>query len=431
MTPWSNRGKGSRSRRAPTVGFLGILGSGNIGNDASFESVLGYLRSAHADVRIDALCTGAERVRAVYGIDASPLYFHLTKGRPKASRGAVAAARPSKATEALRKGLKAPRVGFETVLTGLRLVAWVRRHDVVIVPGMGVLEATLRIQAWGTPYWMFVLSLSGRIFRTKVALVSVGANPINQRMTRLLYTYAAKLASYRSYRDAFSRDVMRQQGIDVTADHVYPDLAFAIPPLTNDPGDSRTVGIGVMEFYGNNDDVAQAGSIHDSYGSNLKLLARRLLADGRCLRFFIGDTSGNDEAILEEILADLRSWQPDLDPARVIAEPTESFSDLMAAMAPCGSVVAARFHNVICAIKLAKPTIATGYSTKHESLMASVGMGAYSMDIRRLDVDLIIKQLDELQDRSAEIRETLRERHAVHVQAVARQFAELSEVLFA
>lgn len=431
MTPRSDLRKGRRARRAPAVGFLGILGSGNIGNDASFESMLGYLRSAHQDACIDALCTGPERVRSVYGIDASPLYFHLTKGRPEANRGTVAAAWPSKATEVLRKGLKAPRVGLETVLTGLRVAAWVRRHDVVIVPGMGVLEATLRIQAWGTPYWMFVLSLSGRIFRTKVALVSVGANPINQRITRLLYTYAAKFASYRSYRDAFSREVMRQQGIDVTGDHVYPDLAFAIPSLGNDPGDSRTVGIGVMEFYGNNDDVAQAGWIHESYGNNLKLLARRLLASGRYLRFFIGDTSGNDGVILDEILADLWSWLPDLDPARVIAEPTESFSDLMAAMAPCGLVVAARFHNVICAIKLAKPTVATGYSTKHESLMASVGMDAYCMDIRRLDVDLIIKQLDELQDRSAEIQETLKEQHAIHAQAVARQFAELSEVLFA
>ena len=98
----------------------------------------------------------------------------------------------------------------------------------IIVPGMGVLEAALPIRPWTTPYELLVLSLSGRIFNTKVALVCVGANPIHRRLTRILYLNAARLASYRSNRDTFSRDVMRRQGVNVTADHVYPDLAFAL-----------------------------------------------------------------------------------------------------------------------------------------------------------------------------------------------------------
>ena len=41
---------GGGSRRAPVrVGLFGLLGSGNIGNDASLESVLGYLRADHPD----------------------------------------------------------------------------------------------------------------------------------------------------------------------------------------------------------------------------------------------------------------------------------------------------------------------------------------------------------------------------------------------
>ena len=82
-----------------------------------------------------------------------------------------------------------------------RTASWVRRHDVVIVPGMGVLEATLPLRPWQTPYAMFLLCASGRIFGTKVALVSVGANVMNQRLTRWLFSLAARLAFYRSYRD--------------------------------------------------------------------------------------------------------------------------------------------------------------------------------------------------------------------------------------
>ena len=41
---------------APRVGLFGLLGSGNIGNDASLDAVLGYLRSYHPDVVLDAMC---------------------------------------------------------------------------------------------------------------------------------------------------------------------------------------------------------------------------------------------------------------------------------------------------------------------------------------------------------------------------------------
>ena len=55
-------------------------------------------------------------------------------------------------------------------------------------------------QALGFPYTLFVLSASGKLFRTKVAFVSVGANDIRQRATRSLSNWTARMAFYRSYR---------------------------------------------------------------------------------------------------------------------------------------------------------------------------------------------------------------------------------------
>ena len=48
---------------------------------------------------------------------------------------------------------------------------------------MGVLETTLPLRPWQFPYDMFVLCAAGRIFGTKVALVSVGANVPSERLT--------------------------------------------------------------------------------------------------------------------------------------------------------------------------------------------------------------------------------------------------------
>ena len=188
-----------------------------------------------------------------------------------------------------------------------RTAAWVRRHDAVIVPGMGVLEASLPLRPWGFPYAMLLLCAGGRIFRTKVALVSVGAGTINQPLTRWLFNLAARSAFYRSYRNTGSRDAMRQRGLDVTRDPVYPDLAFALPaPRVMIPVIAQIVCVGVMEYHGSNDDREQADEIRSSYVDGMKRFVRWLVDDDRKVRLLIGDTNGSDDRVVEEILADLR-----------------------------------------------------------------------------------------------------------------------------
>ena len=81
-----------------------------------------------------------------------------------------------------------------------------------------------------------------------------GGDIINQRATRWLFNSAARLAYYRSYRDEQSREAMRQRGLDTSQDPVYPDLVFGVPAPPYTPGDPETVGVGIMAYYGNNDD---------------------------------------------------------------------------------------------------------------------------------------------------------------------------------
>jgi polysaccharide pyruvyl transferase WcaK-like protein len=121
---------GRPSAAAPKVGLFGLIGSGNSGNDASAETVLAYLREAHPDAIVDTMTGGPERARATYGIDATPMFWfqrfeHRITGAPATL-------------------LKALGKGIDTV----RIAAWVRRHDAVIVPGAGPLENTLPQRAW-------------------------------------------------------------------------------------------------------------------------------------------------------------------------------------------------------------------------------------------------------------------------------------------
>ena len=311
-----------------------------------------------------------------------------------------------------------------------RTAAWVRRHDVVIVPGMGVLETTLPLRASGLPYAIFLLCASGRIVGTKVALVSVGANVINQRMTAWFFNSAAKLAYYRSYRDASSWQAMRQRGLDVSDDPVYPDLAFALPTPADVTGDPNTVGIGVMDFHGTNDDRQRAEMIYTSYVEQMKQFVLWLVDGGRTVRLFIGDTSGRDQEVVDQILAHLRAQRPGMRFDQVVAEPVTSFSELMRSMAPAGAVVATRYHNLISALLLGKPTIAIGYGTKHRALMADMGVAEFYQPADGLDSEVLIEQFTQLLDRSAELRATIIELDAAHGARLAEQFSRLSALLF-
>lgn len=412
MSVRGSTGRSATSTGGLRVGLFGLLGVGNIGNDASLESMLHYLRAEHPEATIDALCAGPRVVAARYGIPATPLYWYYENDQqfPRA----VAAV------------LKV----FGRVTDLRRTVSWVRRHDVVIVPGMGILEASLPLRAWQTPYALFLLCASAKLFGTKVALVSVGAGRINQRLTRRLFNSAARLASYRSYRDAGAREAMRQRGLDTSADHVYPDLAFAPPPEVYEVGDSRTVVVGVMAHYGNNDDRKYANEIYADYVAKMKSFVRWLVDNGRRVEVIIGDTNGSDVVVAQEIIADIKASRPDLDSSVVVAEPVATFADVARTIQSAGSVVAIRYHNVLCALKLAKPTIAIGYSAKHEALMTDMGLPEFHLPVRSLEVDELIERFCELEHRSAELRQTLAERNVANSRLLADQFAELSTVLF-
>ncbi len=418
---------------APRVGLFGILGAGNIGNDAQMESILGYLRSDHPDAIVDAMCPGPERLREVYGIAAIPLYRQHASGRSewqgRARQGTAwqGKAWQGKAWQSITAvPLKALGIGMNTV----RMVRWVHRHDVVIVPGAGVLEASLPVRPWETPYSMFVLCASGRLLGTKVALISVGADAINQRLTRWLSTSAARLAFYRSYRDNLSRDAMRQRGLDVSGDHICPDLAFGIQALPSQEGDPQTVGVGVLAYYGGNDDRREAAELHASYLQKMKFFVRWLLDNGRNVRLFVGETNGSDDSVVREIMADMRAQRPGLDPARVIAEPVLSFGDLMQAMSPVSNAVVTRYHNMICALELAKPTISIGYSPKNAALMTEMGLPEFCQDIESLDVELLIKQFTEMEERSPQLKDSIRECCAAKAQRLDEEFATVSSLLF-
>ncbi|MGW6359497.1 polysaccharide pyruvyl transferase family protein [Streptomyces sp. NPDC055092] len=388
------------------VGVFGLLGSGNLGNDGSLEAVLGYLRAEHPGAVVDALCGGPEIVASRYNIPATRLHWYRGEYRTASRVGAIAGK------------------GLGKLVDVLRTAAWVRRHDVVIVPGMGVLEATLPLRPWGFPYALFLLCASGRLLGTRVALVSVGADTIANRSTRALVRWSARLAAYRSYRDDLSRDAMRAMGVDTARDEVYPDLAFSLPaPPASVPSDppSGPVCVGVMAFHGNDDDRARAEEIHRRYLDGTIRFVRALVEDGRPVRLLTGDEC--DAPVVAAIL-------DAVDSPLVTAAEATSLAEVMKETAAADTVVATRYHNLICALKAGVPTLALSYAAKSDALMDRMGLAAFSHPAREVDAERLLGQFRALEQRAVELRRTLTERNLLAVRQLQHQFTALTTALF-
>ncbi|RSM71048.1 hypothetical protein DL991_35695 [Amycolatopsis sp. WAC 01375] len=383
------------------IGLFGLLGSGNLGNDGSFEAVLGYLRTEHPDAALSVMCGGPEIVASRYDLETTALNWY--QGEYRTASGPVSIAMK----------------GFGKLVDIFRTAAWVRRQDVVIVPGMGVLESTLPLRPWGFPYALLLLSASGRLVGTKVALVSVGANVSGHRVTRSIIGRAARLATFRSYRDEPSREAMRTMGVDVTNDRVYPDLAFALS-AASDPVLPRSVGVGVMAYRGGNDDRARADEIYESYVDKMTRFVARLIADGRPVRLFIGDRA--DTQVVDEIMRELES-------PLITAADTSTLDDVLRAMSTVEIVVATRYHNVLCALKLAKPTLSVGYARKNDILMTTMGLGEFCQSAKEIDFDALVHQFAELESRAGELTEIVAKLGAEQTRLLEQQFAELSAAL--
>jgi len=400
--------------RPPRIAVFGLLGSGNLGNHGSLDAMLQFLRRDHPEAEISCVCSGPETLERQYGIPSTAITWFQAHGPGR-----------TRATTVLRKL-------FGKVADVVRMPLLLRRYDLIIVPGMGILETTLELNPWGFPYALFLMCLSARLAGARVAFVSIGANVARERSIRFLFVNAARMVAYRSYRDSYSRDAMRQMGLDTSKDEVYPDLAFALPdpadPKPRDSEDPRTIALGVMAYHGTSADRDRSSEIYSAYVGKIVEFARQVVDEGYRIRLVTGDPS--DEAVVDVVSEDLRRTRPDLVDDRLVREPAQSLGELMDQLAGVDLVVASRYHNVQSALKLSKPTISISYGIKSDVLMEGMRLAEFRQPIRDLDVSRLMNQLRALEARAGGIETVMKEKNAEYVEQLERQFAVLSERLF-
>jgi polysaccharide pyruvyl transferase WcaK-like protein len=356
------------------VGLFGLFGVGNLGNDGSLEAALRFLRTTLPRERLLCICGDPAAVQRTFGLEAIPIYH--THRFPVGTLGS--------------KGLQ--KAAGKAMLW-LHALRHLRRIKVLIVPGTGVLDD---FGAWPLS-WPFDLAswfLLARLMGVKVIFASIGAGPIRHPLSRFLMKSAARAAHYRSYRDAVSRAFMESIGFDARRDPVCPDIAFRLPAPASirqqEEGRPLTVGVGVMAYHGWRNDSARGAGIYAAYLEKMTDFVLWLLDGGHAVRVLMGDEA--DRRAVADLLQAVRRERPDLTGNRLRFAPAHTLHDVMRQMAETDIVVATRYHNVVCALRIGRPTISIGYAAKNDDLLAEMGLADYCQHVERLDLERLKAQ---------------------------------------
>ncbi|HMF69717.1 MAG TPA: polysaccharide pyruvyl transferase family protein [Phyllobacterium sp.] len=360
------------------IALLGQFGSGNTGNDGSLEAMLDFLRSSRADAELLCICSNPKAIAQKYNIEAISI------------RGLVAKGRWFNRFNRILGDMPRQMIGFYTILAQLNGL------DLLIIPGTGILD-DFQETAFGWPFVILRWCLAARLNRTRIAFVSIGAGPIQRPLSRLFLKTGARMAHYRSYRDKLSRDFMKSIGFNVSRDPISADLAFGLPAAGESSREDITtlcVGVGVMAYSGWKKFGEDGEAIYRTYLGKMAEFISWLQERGLIVRLLTGDIV--DRQAVVDILNMFPQSSTGHGSKSIVSEEMSSLHDVMAQIAHTDIVVATRYHNVVCALRMGRPVISLAYATKNDALLGATGLEEYCHYVETFDVEVLKSQVEKM-----------------------------------
>jgi len=385
------------------VGILGHVGNKNLGDEAIIAAVIQGVRRRCPDAQLCGFTANPDDTTARHGIAASAIRRGPTRpGSPRVTTGSGAASRGAGSIKGALKRVPVVFAGLSGLRDAARAVrgvlaeAWflvrsyraLRGLDLLIVAGSQQLSDNIG-GPWSFPYTLLKWSLLARAARAQVVYLSVGAGPITSRLSRRFLRWALATASYRSYRDVGSQQLIAEIG-GPTHDPVVPDLVHGLDTTgpasrSRRSGDPLVVGINPMPFadprFWHEADTAT----YDHYVRTLAAFAGWLMASGRDVLFYPTQLRA-DPPVISDIRSVLKQTSPAGFERRIVERPIDSFDDLVSAIAAADIVVPTRFHGIVLGFLLGKPVLGIAYHPKARDLMAQMDQSDYVVDVDPLDL---------------------------------------------
>jgi len=296
---------------------------------------------------------------------------------------------------------------------------FIKSFDSLIVTGGG--QLTERGGPLSFPYALFIWSLLAKRAGVKFMLLSIGAGPLNLRLSRFLVLRTLRRADYVSFRDQESRDLVRSLGFAGPA-AVCPDNVYSLQevPATAKTSAERIVGIAPMPFPF--DDLARypqnAQEIRDSLVKRMAAFAS-LVANMAFSLVLFGSDVRSDPPEIERLRTALLNRNGIALPEYL---PHNSISELLNRMSDMDYVVTCRLHGVVFAHILNKPVLAISHHPKVTHLMKALGLSEYCVEMVDFDPIQLAEKFQSLVANTESVKEKMAMKLAEYRAQSAAQF---------
>jgi polysaccharide pyruvyl transferase WcaK-like protein len=261
-----------------------------------------------------------------------------------------------------------------------------RRIDAVFVAGSGALEDPAG--CWRHPYTAFRWSLLARLARVPMVFPSIGAGPIDSRLSGFFIRHTVARAALLTVRDRDAARVLVSNGAPGPL-AVVPDMAFALPeslrnvasrPRPLDP-EQLVVGVNVMAYRDPRYTPKGDEGDYEEYIDKMATFTKWLLDEGHRVILFSSQTRA-DNLTANDVgrLLKERTRYEAPQVASVIDQ-IHDVPDLIEVITSCDAIVAARFHSILLALLFGIPVLGLAYHAKTTELLADAGQPERFLDI--------------------------------------------------
>ena len=304
-----------------------------------------------------------------------------------------------------------------------RVYRFLKSVDLVLVSGGGQLDEYWG-GPWGHPYALFKWGLLAKITSSRFVVLSVGTCALESKVSAFFIRNALRLASYRSYRDQTSKELLKDIAF-TRDDEVYPDLAFSYsnnevfePSAAERTG--KIVGVSPIAYLASRGWPDEDSSVFDPYFDSLIVLVHALIQRGYSVVLFSSD--GPDREIVNDMVETLTKGNNLGATGRLKHPPTLTLPDLLEQLRKVDYVVASRLHGVIVSHRFCLPVLAISYDRKVDTYMADVGLSQYCMDIHTVRSESLIEAFETMVAKSDSIRSTLSQVNNRYARDLQRQY---------
>jgi polysaccharide pyruvyl transferase WcaK-like protein len=392
------------------IGLMGTFGYGNLGDAAIQDAIIQNIRIRCPDAEIIGFSLNPADTEQRHGIKSYAI-SRMSWTQPTVGKHSLATRLEVRMRSSSRPLFRQLERWISRVPLEFRMLveAFKTLHgvDMLIISGGGQLDDYWGGGGpWSHPYTLLKYGLLARIKGARYIFLSVGAGPLNARLSQLFVRLALSLASYRSFRDDSSRHLLADLGFN-RSDPVYPDLAHSLPALhvqsSPEHTGERLVGISPVGYFKAGCWPQTDTETYRLYSERLTQFAVGVIQRGYKVVFLPGEVHFDQMAIADIRNQLAQAGYPESSGC-VLNPPIESVGDLLQQLQALQCVVASRFHILLLAQQLGKPVIALSYQSKIDNLMADTGQARYCLPVGEFDPQDLLSLFIDMESQSEAIR---------------------------